>query len=94
MKDTEANAKLHALVEANMKATLAPKQGLFELLKPDYPAGCRRLVMGQRWMEALVQPNANLIKCDIARFTKEGIEHPDGTIREYDVIICATGFDT
>ncbi|KAF2501138.1 FAD/NAD(P)-binding domain-containing protein [Lophium mytilinum] len=94
MRDTEAHAQLHAIIEANMKATLAPKEGYFELLKPEYEVGCRRLVMGQRWMEALVQPNATLFKCDIARFTKEGIEHPDGTIREYDAIICATGFDT
>jgi len=77
-----------------MQNTLAPKQGLYEALKPDYPVGCRRLIMGQGWLEALVQPNANLITCEISRFTKEGIEDVGGNIREYDAIICATGFDT
>jgi hypothetical protein len=30
----------------------------------------------------------------VKRFTKTGIEDADGVQRDYDAIICATGFDT
>lgn len=82
------------MLEASMKTTLGPKEGLYEAIRPDYPPGCRRIIMGQAWLECLVKPNANLITNEITRFTPSGIEDTDGTIRDYDAIICATGFDT
>lgn len=83
-----------ALLDANMKKTTASKPELYDTLKPDYPPGCRRLIMGQGWLECLTKPNATLIPKDVKRFTKTGIEDADGVHRVYDAIICATGFDT
>jgi cation diffusion facilitator CzcD-associated flavoprotein CzcO len=81
------------MIDQNMIETTKSKPELYKMLKPDYPPGCRRLIMGQGWLECLTQPNANLIPKDVKRFTKTGIEDVDGVHREYDAIICATGFD-
>lgn len=82
-----------ALLDANMRKTTEAKPELYDILKPDYPPGCRRLIMGQGWLECLTKPNTTLIPKDVRRFTKTGIEDVDGIHREYDAIICATGFD-
>ena len=41
-----------------------------------------------------MKDNANLIPKDVKAFTEKGIIDADGVEREYDAIICATGFDT
>jgi cation diffusion facilitator CzcD-associated flavoprotein CzcO len=51
------------------------------------------LTPGPGYLEALVEPNVNYVTTHIKRFTATGIEAVDGTHREYDTIICATGFD-
>lgn len=82
------------MVDANMRETLKSKPEIYKALKPDYPPGCRRLIMGQAWLESLLKDNTTLIPKDLKRFTAAGIEDVDGVEREYDAIICATGFDT
>jgi len=81
------------MIDANMKETLKTRPDIYEKIKPDYPPGCRRLIMGQAWLESLIKDNADLINTELKRFTKKGIETVDGVEREYDAIICATGFD-
>lgn len=36
----------------------------------------------------------DFIKTEIRRFTEQGIETTSGEHRHYDVVVCATGFDT
>jgi len=50
--------------------------------------------MGQGWLDCMMEDNANLIAKDVREFTEKGIIDADGVEREYDAIICATGFDT
>lgn len=82
-----------AFLDANLKETTKPKPWMYETLKPNYPPGCRRLIMGQAWLEAMQEENANIIPKDVVQFTEKGIIDSDGVEREYDAIICATGFD-
>jgi hypothetical protein len=42
----------------------------------------------------MLEENANLIPTDVVEFTENGLIDSDGAQREYDAIICATGFDT
>lgn len=44
--------------------------------------------------EALVEDNVDFRPVDIKRITATGIEGADGEHREYDSIVCATGFDS
>ncbi|EXJ67391.1 uncharacterized protein A1O5_09404 [Cladophialophora psammophila CBS 110553] len=93
-KDTEAQLNFTAFLDQNLKETTKKKPWLYETLKPDYPPGCRRLVMGQGWLECMQKDNANIIPKDVREFTEAGIIDEDGVERSYDAIICATGFDS
>ena len=52
-----------------------------------------RPVVDNGWYRALTRDNVELVTDAIARFTPRGIETADGTLREVDVIVTATGFD-
>lgn len=89
-KGSEALEQFTAMLDENMKRTVVPKPELYDILKPDYLPGCRRLIMGQAWLESLTKPNATLIPKSVEQFTEKGIIDSDGVEREYDAIICAT----
>lgn len=73
----------------------SPKgQKAAQYLLPEFPVGCRRLTPGPGFLEALTQDNVELRWDDVARITEKGIMTRSGEEKEYDVIVCATGFDT
>ena len=93
-KDSEAQKQFTMFLDANLKETTKPKPWLYDVLRPNYAPGCRRLIMGQGWLECMQEENANLVPKDVKEFTENGIIDEDGVERHYDAIICATGFDT
>lgn len=76
-----------------MRERLKNKPEAFEALKPGYPAGCRRLTPGPGYLNAVAKENVNYISMPIEKVTETGIVTSDGTLREVDTIICATGFE-
>lgn len=92
-KDSEAQKQFTTFLDANLKESTKQKPWLYDTLKPNYPPGCRRLIMGQAWLECMQESNANLIPTDVVQFTEKGLIDSDGVERDYDAIICATGFD-
>ncbi|BGP48199.1 hypothetical protein JCM10450v2_004071 [Rhodotorula kratochvilovae] len=77
-----------------MQKKLASKPHIAKAFIPNFAVGCRRLTPGPGYLEALVEPNVDFIAQGIKRITETGIETVDGQHREYDTIVCATGFDT
>jgi cation diffusion facilitator CzcD-associated flavoprotein CzcO len=65
---------------------------LRELLRPDYRAGCKRLVISDHFYDAIQRPNAELVTTVIERAEPEGIRTIDGRLHELDVLVLATGF--
>lgn len=63
-------------------------------LTPQYPLGCKRLLVSNEWFDALVRPNVELIDTPIEAIVPEGIKIKDGSIRQVDAIIYGTGFAT
>jgi hydroxyversicolorone monooxygenase len=63
-------------------------------LIPSWELGCRRITPGLPYLKAVQQPNVDVIRTDITKITKSGIETSDGLEHPADVIICATGFNT
>ncbi|OBK83028.1 flavin-containing monooxygenase [Mycolicibacter sinensis] len=61
-------------------------------LTPDYRAGCKRLLGSADYYRAIENPKTELVTESIARITGNGIVAADGTEREVDVIVFATGF--
>lgn len=65
---------------------------LREKLRPDYRAGCKRLVMSDNFYDAIQRPNARLVTERIERVEEQGVRTADGRLHELDVLVLATGF--
>lgn len=61
-------------------------------LTPDYPIGCKRILLSNDYLATLVKPHVKVVSEGIRRITPEGIETNDGQCHAADVIIYGTGF--
>ena len=71
-----------------------PDPALRARLIPDYPIGCKRVLITDDFYPALMRPNVELVTDAITRITPTGIDTRDGATRTFDVIVYATGFET
>lgn len=90
---TKHQAEAKAFTVQQMTQRLATKEGLAQKLIPDFPVGCRRPTPGTGYLEALCAENTEIVWGELGSFTSTGILSADGSSRDFDVIICATGFD-
>jgi cation diffusion facilitator CzcD-associated flavoprotein CzcO len=67
---------------------------LRQALTPDYPIGCKRLLISDDYFQAMVRPNVELVTTPIDRIAPNGVTTSDGDTKAVDAIIFATGFDT
>jgi cation diffusion facilitator CzcD-associated flavoprotein CzcO len=65
---------------------------LRERVTPDYAVGCKRLLPSESWYPALQEPNAELVTAGVAEIGEHSIAFADGSEREVDAIVFATGF--
>ncbi len=63
-------------------------------LTPDFPIGCKRILIGDDYYPALVRDNVEVVTDAIERVTEHGIVTADGREHPVDAIIYATGFVT
>lgn len=61
-------------------------------LTPDYPIGCKRILVSSDFYPAVQRDDVDLITDRIERVTPAGIRTVDGTERPADVIVLCTGF--
>jgi cation diffusion facilitator CzcD-associated flavoprotein CzcO len=67
---------------------------LREKLRPNYRAGCKRLIFSGDFYDAIQRPNAHLITDAIECVEPQGVRLKTGELRELDVLVVATGFRT
>ena len=67
---------------------------LRQKLTPDYPIGCRRILISDDYFPALTKDNVTLETDGIQAIDATGIETVSGTHHDLDVIAFATGFET
>ncbi len=63
-------------------------------LQPDFPVGCKRILISNDWYPALSQPNVDVVTDAIAAVTEKGVLTKDGRLHEADCLIYGTGFET
>ncbi|MEU8898183.1 NAD(P)/FAD-dependent oxidoreductase [Nocardia sp. NPDC048505] len=61
-------------------------------LTPDYRLGCKRPSISNNYFKTFTEPHVDLVTDPIARFTRTGIVTADGNARDFDMVVCATGF--
>lgn len=87
-----AYAKLERLCKEHLENGVKDPE-LRAKLTPDYPVGCKRLVMSDQFYDAIQKPNAELVTEGIEYIEPGGIRTRDGALHELDVLVLATGFD-
>ncbi len=82
---------IHQGCVANLESSVTDPV-LREKLRPDYRAGCKRLIMSGNFYDAIQRPNATLVTEGIERIEASGVRTCDGQLHELDVLILCTGF--
>ncbi len=85
MKDIEDSCR------ANLENTVRDPV-LREKLRPNYRAGCKRLIFSADFYDAIQHPNASVVTTGIERVEPRGVRTVDGELHELDVLVVATGF--
>ncbi|KQT94447.1 4-hydroxyacetophenone monooxygenase [Marmoricola sp. Leaf446] len=81
------------MARANIRRGISDP-ALREAVTPDFKLGCKRVLISNEYYPALAQDHVELVTDRIARVTPTGIVTADGTEREIDVLVVATGFHT
>jgi cation diffusion facilitator CzcD-associated flavoprotein CzcO len=82
---------IHEFCKANLENSVKDPV-LRERLRPDYRAGCKRVIMSENFYDAIQRPNAHLVTEGIERVEAAGVRTRDGVLHELDVLVLATGF--
>lgn len=62
-------------------------------LTPNYKMGCKRVVINDRFYDAIQQPGTRLVTESIDQIEPQGVRTKDGQLHEVDILVLATGFD-
>ena len=93
IEGSAANLEAKRRTKELMESRLKNNPELAKQLIPDWSLGCRRLTPGNGYLETLTSENCDLLVGHIDSVTETGVLMKDGQHREFDAIICATGFD-
>ena len=61
-------------------------------LQPDYPLGCKRILISNNYFPALAQGNVEIVNQAIQSITPQGVVTADGREHPVDALIYGTGF--
>ena len=89
--DSEAMHQIEAIVQQNLEQSVHDPE-LREKLRPSYRAACKRLIYADTFYEAVQRDNVDVAIEDVTQIEETGIRSPDGELREFDIIVLATGF--
>jgi cation diffusion facilitator CzcD-associated flavoprotein CzcO len=67
---------------------------LREILTPDYPVGCKRILVSDDYYQALCRPNVEVVTSPLERIGRDSVRTRDGRAHRADTLIFATGFET
>ena len=73
-------------------ARSVPDPDLQARLTPAYVLGCKRVLLSNDYYPALTQPNTEVVAAGLAKVDGSTLTAQDGTARDADVIVFATGF--
>jgi cation diffusion facilitator CzcD-associated flavoprotein CzcO len=90
--DSRATA-LERYARGHLEASV-PDPELRAHLTPDYPIGCKRILLSDDYYPAIQRENCRLVNAPIERVVADGIITADGESHPLDVVVLATGFRT
>lgn len=94
IKSPELQAKLipeQVGVDVYTKVEISPHH--LPICSPrSFEFGCRRIIPGLTWMQAVQEPNVSILRGGIEKVTPDSVISTEGE-RKVDAILCATGFN-
>ncbi|KAG5753025.1 hypothetical protein H9Q69_009918 [Fusarium xylarioides] len=66
---------------------------LLQGFTPEFVPGCRRITLGDPFINAVQEPNVEVVFKGVAKLTEDGVVDTDGFERKVDAVVCATGFN-
>ncbi len=89
--DSPAMQEIESIVEEFLETSITDNR-LKELIRPDYRAACKRLIYSSNFFEAIQRDNVEVLVENVDRIEARGIRSRDGKLREFDIIVLATGY--
>ncbi len=87
----ELLAAAQKIAEGNIAKAIEDR-ALRKAVTPDWRLGCKRILLSNTWYPMLARDNVELVTDGIAEIRGNTIVSNDGTEREVDAIVVATGF--
>jgi len=84
--------KGHELASKIMLKRQVRDPELRERLTPDYPFGCKRMLISNQWYPALDAPNVEVVTEGVEEIREGSLVASDGSEHAADTIVFATGF--
>jgi len=82
---------LESYARAHLEASVSDRE-LRDDLTPDYPIGCKRILVSDDFYPTLLRDDVELVTAPIERVTPDAVVTTDGVAHEIDVIVLATGY--
>jgi cation diffusion facilitator CzcD-associated flavoprotein CzcO len=93
-KDSWAGKKLAELFRSGIRQEVVSDRLPEASVVPDYPIGCKRILISNDWYPALMRPNVSVVDQAISHIEADAVVTVDGQRHLTDVLIFGTGFST
>ncbi|GHD08347.1 monooxygenase [Halioglobus japonicus] len=91
-KETRRRTAMQNMVKSHIRSSVDDTE-MAEQLIPDYPMGCKRILIADNFYSSLNRDNVALVTEGIQAITAEGVNTNDNRHHPADIIVYATGFD-
>ena len=93
-RDSWAGGKLQHLFRTELRDGVVSDRLPDAAVVPDYPIGCKRILISNDWYPTLLRPDVEVVDQPIDHLEPDAVVTADGHRRPADVLIFGTGFST
>jgi cation diffusion facilitator CzcD-associated flavoprotein CzcO len=93
-RDSRASRALSRLVAKAIRDEVVTERLPEEAIVPDYPIGCKRILLSSDWYPAISRPDVRLVDRPIDHIERDAVVTDDGERHPADVLVFATGFES
>jgi cation diffusion facilitator CzcD-associated flavoprotein CzcO len=93
-KDSWAGRKLQEMFTKGIRAELVSERLPEASVVPDYPVGCKRILISNDWYPTLMRTDVTVVDAPVDHIEPDAVVTADGDRHPADVLIFGTGFVT
>ncbi len=93
-RDSWPARKLQGMFTEGIRAGMVSERIREEVVVPDYPVGCKRILISNDWYPTLLRSEVTVVDSPIERIEADAVVTANGTRHAADVLVFGTGFST